>query len=116
MIDVFVPMITVSEANVSDHWTKKSKRHKLQQWKIFCALYNAKVKMDLPINILMIRRGKRKMDFDNLVSSLKHSRDEIANYFIPGLAKGRADDSSELNWHYGQLTTKNEVGVWIILW
>src|SRR5260221_11332580 len=100
MIDLFVPMKTVSEANLSEHWSKKYKRNKLQQWAIHCYLHNQlsgnSRQLTLPLNILVIRRGKRKMDTDNLPVSLKHVTDAIASFFIPGLLPGRADSDNRL--------------------
>ena len=118
MIDIFVPMETVSEANVSEHYMKKSSRHKMQQWTTACYLQNHRVKekIFLPCNILLIWRGKRKRDSDNNIISLKAIRDSLANYLIPGKAKGQADGDNRLNWLYGQLPTKHETGVWIILY
>ncbi len=118
MIDIFVPMKTVSEANLSEHWSKKYKRSQIQQWSVKCFLKNSLYdkNVQLPLKILMIRRGKRKMDFDNLTISLKHVRDAIAHYLLPGFAAGMADNDPRLSFEYGQLPTKNETGVWIILW
>lgn len=54
----------------------------------------------------MTRIGKRKMDFDNLVSSLKYVRDAIADFIFPGLPPGRADDHPLLFWEYRQKIDK----------
>lgn len=101
-MEVFAPIKLVSEANRSEHWSKKSKRHRIQQWHVQCALINNKAPKDLPCKITMIRQGGRVMDDDNLIYSFKWIRDQIADYLIPGKAKGQADSDPRLSWSYSQ--------------
>lgn len=104
-IEFEIPMtsgLLKSEGNLAQHWTKKSKRHKQQQFltKIYLSRHEHLVK--LPISIRMVRISPRTLDFDNLVYSLKWIRDAIADSLISGLAPGRADGDERIRWDYGQ--------------
>lgn len=99
---VEIVLKTVSEANASEHWAKKHKRHRQQKNLVLWALYEHSVPKKLPVHITMTRIGGKKMDEDNLISAFKYIKDAIAEYFIPGKAAGRADDSSEMGWSYYQ--------------
>jgi hypothetical protein len=107
-LKLFLPIITVSEANTSQHWTKKRKRICAQKTEIFYALFN--VKIEKPCTISLIRCGGRKLDDDNLVSSFKYIRDAIAENINPGLAIGRADDDPLIKWEYEQVN-KGKKGI-----
>ena len=99
---MILPIRTVSEANSREHWHAKAKRHTDQKI-IVKQSFNGKAhKIPLPITIKMTRVGKGKMDFDNLLPSLKYIRDAIADQLIPGKAAGRADDDPRLTWEYEQ--------------
>jgi hypothetical protein len=105
MIQFEIPMtsgLLKSEGNIAQHWTKKSKRHKQQQFltKLYFAQYHHLVK--LPVSIRMVRISPRTLDFDNLVYSLKWVRDALADSLISGLAPGRADGDDRIKWNYGQ--------------
>jgi len=96
-------IITISESNTSEHWTIKSKRHKSQQFFIKLA-YQQRThnEVSLPCKIKMTRLATRLLDFDNLVSSLKWIRDQLADCIIPNLPKGRADGDPRIEWEYYQ--------------
>ncbi len=106
---------TVSEANSSEHWTLKSKRHKNQQ--LFVRLSFEKYVKDLrlPCLVTITRFASRDLDDDNLVSSLKWIRDEISECILPDKRgiyvdkkgkvkqiKGRADCDPRIRWSYKQ--------------
>jgi hypothetical protein len=89
---------TVSESNCSEHWTKKSKRHKQQQFFIRTS-FNKEVKnLQLPCKITLTRLANRKLDDDNLVSAFKWIRDQLADCIVPGKAKGHADSDPRIKW------------------
>lgn len=100
--EIVIPIKTVSEANLSEHWSIRYKRHKKQSGiiKMFLRTHG---KIELPCTITLIRRSKRMLDSDNLTMSLKNLRDTIADYIIPGLAPGRADDNKSVTWQYDQV-------------
>ncbi len=102
-----IPIFTISEANVSEHWTKSKKRKDLQKRWVKILFLKHKPKIDLPIHIKLTRIGKKLLDSDNLPVSMKYIRDEVANYLIPGKAPGQADNDPRLSWEYDQKIGKN---------
>lgn len=58
------------------------------------------VKKTLLITICYVR--PRKLDYDNLISSLKHTIDSVADNIIPGQAFGRADGDPRLKFEFTQ--------------
>lgn len=101
--EVRLPIKTVSEANSSEHWTRKSKRHKLQKKWITLAYHRDKPKLPKRASILLTRIAPRILDAsDNLPMCFKYVKDYIADLINPGLAAGRADDSQDLHWVYSQ--------------
>lgn len=110
-----IPMRTVSEANCTQHWTKRSFRHRQQQRLI--RLYFAKKGQGatLPCRIHLTRMAPRFCDSDNLLSCFKWIRDEISECLIPEKRsayvtstgkiksiKGRADNDARISWRYFQ--------------
>ncbi len=94
---------TVSEANSSEHWSSKSKRHKLQKKRIKFLLLQNRPDIEFPCLIRLSRIAPRLLDSDdNLPMSLKYIKDYIADQLIPGLAPGRADDDKRMKWEYSQ--------------
>lgn len=79
-IEFDLPIKTISEANCSEHWTKKSKRHKNQQVFVKMALDVFVKSCRLPCKIKMTRLSRNFFDDDNVVSSLKYLRDEISEH------------------------------------
>lgn len=108
ILEWHIPIRTVSEANCSEHWTKKNKRHHLQ--KDWIKLYFKKQKNipSLPLTIKLTRLAKKTLDADdNLRMSFKWIKDYIADCLIPGLAPGQADDDKRLTWQYEQEIAKS---------
>jgi hypothetical protein len=123
MISFDLPIKTVSEANCTEHWSVKAKRHRQQQ--LFIRLAYSRYLSHLLIDtaqgepcyqIKMIRIAPRKLDDDNLVSAFKWIRDELSELLIPEKAleyidkkgktkklKGRADSDERILWKYDQL-------------
>lgn len=95
---------TVSEANCSEHWTKKSKRHRQQQFFIRQLFKQEPVKIALPCEVKMVRLASRTLDSDNLVSAFKWIRDELSECLIPSTkkGKGRSDSDPRITWVYDQ--------------
>jgi hypothetical protein len=95
---------TVSEANNTDHWTKKAKRRKTHNMFIrlsFSKHTNGQVAT--PCKIRLVRLGKRFLDVgDNLPMAFKGIRDELASLILPNMARGQADADSRIEWEYDQ--------------
>lgn len=104
--EFIVPIRTISEMNVKEHWAKIYKRKRAQKIEIFVEMQKLQ-DIPLPCHIIMTRYGKKIMDYDNLVTSFKFIQDEIANALIPGLAAGRADGDPRLSWDYSQEIAKS---------
>jgi hypothetical protein len=118
-----LPIKTVSEANCTEHWTTKSKRHKAQQFVIRCAFKQYVQELDLPCTVNLIRIAPRELDDDNLVMSFKWIRDELSECILPEKKafyvtkegsikdlKGRADSDPQILWKYLQEKNK-EYGI-----
>lgn len=103
IISWHLPIKTASEANSSEHWSKKWKRHKTQKKWVKAFFLKDRPKIDLPVHVVLTRIAPRLLDsHDNLPASLKWIADEIAANIIPGKKSGRADDSKEISWEYRQ--------------
>ena len=99
-------MRTVSEANVTDHWSVKSKRKLGQRTLIECRWNKERPAIPLPCTVKMTRLAPRKLDDDNLVMALKHCRDTIADLIRPGFRPGMADGCGLIKWQYEQSSAK----------
>jgi hypothetical protein len=106
---------TTSEANCSEHWSVKSKRHRQQQQttRFYFSTYVPIIK--LPCHIHLVRLSPRTLDDDNLRTALKYIRDELSDLLIPPEKntyvtkfgkriplKGRQDSHRDLSWSYNQ--------------
>jgi hypothetical protein len=97
-----IPLQTISELNVREHWRVGHLRHKGQKFLVKTYLTNYNVPRMVPVIVTMVRIGKKKLDSDNLQGAFKYVRDAVADYFFPGLAAGRADENEEMHWRYDQ--------------
>jgi len=108
IIDWTLPIITVSEANLSEHWSCRHKRHRVQKRYIDLAFHNWRIEsfpkqISLPCTVIMTRISPRTLDEeDNLRMALKSVKDSIASEIKPGLEPGRADDDKNITWEYAQ--------------
>ncbi len=114
-IEFVVPIRTVSEANSRSHWAAKAKRVKSQRQAVTLASMAAgiptckckcrqwvaaqehwQVKPLRPLWVTLTRIAPSALDTDNLASSFKATRDEVA------LMLGIDDRSSDVAWAYAQ--------------
>jgi hypothetical protein len=103
-LTVTLPIRTVSEANMREHWAKKSRRAKDQRGTArtilgqpqFAAL-RRHAKNAGRFEITITRIGAKYLDPDNLANSSKHVQDGIAD------AIGIDDGSPRLTWFYAQV-------------
>lgn len=98
----FVPIKTVSEANTREHWRVKAKRVKAQRLSVQ-AVFPMFAKHLWPspskdrLVVTLTRFGRRLLDSDNLQSSFKAVRDQVA------ACLGRDDGpKSGIRWDYEQ--------------
>lgn len=106
---------TASEANSSEHWIVKAKRHQKQKHMVKKVFLVEGPKITLPCKVTLTRLAPRGLDaHDNLPVSMKYIADAIAEYISPGKAIGRADDCKEITWAYDQKKGRpKEYGVFI---
>ena len=103
ILKLSIPMKTVSEANSSEHWTAKHKRHRTQKTWIKFAFLKEKTEISLPCKITVIRIAPRFLDeHDNLRTSLKFIVDAISENITGIKQAGRADDIEGIEWAYDQ--------------
>lgn len=101
--EIILPIRTVSEANVSEHWSKKSARHKLQKKIVKLRAYS--IPKTLPIHIKFTRISPRKLDaHDNLRCSMKWILDEVCAQITGNSVAGRADDDHRITFEYDQVS------------
>lgn len=94
--------VTLPSPNKREHWGTRNARNKLIREYLGLLWDNTPQKPTLPIHIDLIRKASKKMDYDNLVASLKGTRDAVADLLLPGLNPGQADGDSRLTWHYSE--------------
>src|SRR5208283_881557 len=97
-----IPIKTISEANCSEPWPKKHKRHRRQR--NFIRLYVPTMPLGPSemVSVTLTRLSPKQLDSDNLVISLKWIRDAVADRLVPGLKPGHADSDPRITWHYAQ--------------
>lgn len=109
-----IPIRTISELNSTEHWTKKHKRHRLQQKTVALALNPIKKNIKLPCHIKLTRLAPRKLDkHDNLPISLKYILDACCAIITGDLRPGRADDDERISISYDQ-EPSSQYGVKVI--
>ena len=111
-----IPIKTVSESNCSEHWFKKSQRHRQQQFFVR-ALFNSEIKnISIPCEIVLTRLSPRYLDDeDNLPIAFKWIKDELGACIFPEKVvnylskngkmkqnKGHADSDPRVKWKYTQ--------------
>lgn len=111
-----LPLKTVSESNISEHWTRSSKRHRRQQFYIRQLFKHEVRQIPIPCIVKLIRLNSRFLDEDdNLRMAFKWIKDEVSECIFPNknstyvdkkgkvrLIKGRADDTPLIQWQYSQ--------------
>lgn len=106
-IEWFIPIRTVSEANIHEHWTKTYKRNKYQRNAIQLIWKSQKPSVVLPCSVTFTRLSMKTLDEeDNLRMAFKSIKDKVADLLIPGLSPGRADGDKRITWKYGQEKTR----------
>lgn len=107
-VELTLPIRTVSEANCFEHWTKKQKRHRIQQKTVALVLNPLKCQIKLPCHIRLIRYATKKLDkYDNLPMSFKYIVDACCAIIKNDFRPGRADDDERFTISYDQVKSKN---------
>jgi hypothetical protein len=99
-----LPIKIANEANSSEHWTKKSRRHKLQKNRIKVEFIKEKPSITMPCTCILTRIAPRELDHhDNLRSAMKWVVDSIAEEITKNYVPGRADGEKGITWEYKQV-------------
>jgi hypothetical protein len=100
LLRVEVPIRTVSEANQREHWALRLQRKHAQQIAVATLLDNVYANtvaaQDVPLDVHLTRCASRALDSDNLVGSMKHVRDAIAQWI------GIDDGDPRVSYQVGQ--------------
>lgn len=106
-VEVIIPIRTVSEANCTQHWRIKYKRHQEQKDLIYLLLKPKRHLFTLPCQITMTRYAPRKFDrHDNLPTSMKFLLDACCAVITNDYRSGRADDDERIEVIYNQVFSK----------
>lgn len=106
-----LPLRTVSEANCFEHWTKKHKRHRLQQRTVALCLKPVRDKVKLPCKIMLTRFAPDELDkFDNLPMSFKYIVDAVCAIITGNYKPGQADSDKRISIACDQVKSK-EYGI-----
>ena len=105
--EMLLPIKTVSEANSTEHWTVKNKRHILQKNYVNSSFLNDQFTCPMPCVVKITRIAPRMLDdHDNLRVSVKWIADQIAVNLTKVVTPGRADDDKRITWQYDQAKGK----------
>ena len=103
-----LPIRTMSEANVSEPWQTRARRHREQKELVRAVLSFVRSKIPLPCTITMRRYGVRMLDaHDNLPISFKHILDHICAHITGDKRPGRADGYQGFTFKYEQEKSKD---------
>lgn len=92
-----IPVRTVSEPNMREHWATRHKRAKAQRAQAYWYARSAAPSWSQKACLIRLTRvAPRELDSDNLACALKAIRDGITD----GL--GRKNDRDDLLWEYAQ--------------
>ena len=108
-IVVDIPIRTISEANVREHWAKRAKRSKQQRGLAQLLVEGALgQRVIYGGTVTLVRLGPRRLDPDNLAGSAKHVQDGVAD------ALGIDDGDARIRWEYQQEKSK-DYGVRVVI-
>ena len=101
LVDIFAPIIVVSEANLRGHWWSKDKRRREQRYAAAMVVrtYAPRLFLSNVTHVTLTRYGVRLLDTDNLAGAFKAVRD--------GIADALGVDDGTLPWQYDQLKSQS---------
>lgn len=100
MTEYKIPIRLVSITNAREHWSVRAKRAKLHR---ISAMVIGKHR--LPVEVEIVRHGRKMLDDDNLPPACKSLRDGIADRL------GVDDASPLIKWRYSQVTGREYLAV-----
>lgn len=96
-VSVWLPIRTVSEANMREHHQRKARRTADQRGTVMLRLRVPLSCMPLPVVVTLARCSPRKLDDDNLRGALKAVRDGVADAL-----RLKDDSDPRVTWEYEQ--------------
>lgn len=103
LITWHLPIKIANEANSSEPWMKKAKRHRLQKRRIKEQFLFDKPEIPLPLKVILTRIAPRELDsHDNLRVAMKWIVDAIAAELTGNYVPGRADSDKRIQWEFKQ--------------
>lgn len=97
-----LPIRTVSEQNVREHWRARSRRARAQRYETFTRLaLGWPRRPPLPLTITLTRIAPRALDADAVPGSMKHVTDGVSDW-LAGAYQGGQDRLMGLTWQYAQ--------------
>lgn len=107
VIILTLPIRTVSEANCTEPWQKRHKRHKLQKKMVFFELLPVKYLISIPCKIHYVRFAPKELDkFENLPMSFKYINDQVCAEITGDYRPGRADSNKDITITCDQVKSK----------
>lgn len=97
---ILIPL-KITSPNTREHWTATHRRRKKEKM-IVRSYLKTILKPKLPVEISIVRIAARRYDDDNMIAGCKTIRDTIADWLLPGMQMGRADDDERLVFTYDQ--------------
>jgi hypothetical protein len=114
LVRTFVPIKTISVANSREHWSRRQKRVKAERDATYwCLIQDGNPqryelsKLPLEVGLKRTTPNMRRMDGDNLQSSMKAIRDAVCAWL------GRDDADPTIHWVYTQ--DSGSTGVEIVI-
>ncbi len=102
LVDLEIPVRTVSESNAHEHWRARARRSKHARGIVAMALglhvssSPLRLPDPLPLVVTLTRVAPRSLDDDNLRGALKATRDGVADWL------GVDDRDPRVRWEYAQ--------------
>jgi hypothetical protein len=105
-------MNIVSEANSTEHFRVKAKRHKIQKLIVWSYMKRMTIP-PMPVIVTLTRYAPRPYDDDNLIPAFKYIRDAVSEHILGEVDNkkyrpGRADSDPRIKWKYAQEKTTQE--------
>jgi len=97
LVNVVVPLVTVSESNARGHWSGRARRVKAQREAVAQRLRRCPLPSTRALAVHLTRVSPRQLDDDNLRGALKACRDAVAMWL--GVGDG---PTGPIAWTYGQ--------------
>ena len=102
-------LVPKSTTNEREHWAVKAGRAKKERETAFLVLRAKERPPELPVTVELTRHGTRLLDDDNVVASMKHVRDGVADWL------GVDDGDARITWVVKQRKAPKHPGTMILV-